>query len=144
MRFVTQVQEKPDTQTLQGKRILIVEDYPLMGEILSDALSVYGHASHVLTGRDALEQIEHKAPDVILLDLNLPDMNGLEVVKFVRRNEKTSRIPVLAMSGTVMNHRARMQRFYPQAIQFTCFAGSIVRADSWPDLNSINSTRALT
>jgi two-component system, OmpR family, response regulator len=105
MRFVTQVQEKPDTQTLQGKRILIVEDYPLMGEILSDALSVYGHASHVLTGRDALEQIEHKAPDVILLDLNLPDMNGLEVVKFVRRNEKTSRIPVLAMSGTVMNHK---------------------------------------
>ena len=76
-----------------------------MAEILSEALSVYGHASHVLTGTDALEQIERKAPDVILLDLNLPGMNGLEVVKFGRRNEKTSCIPVLAMSGNRMNYK---------------------------------------
>jgi len=39
-------------------------------------------------------------PDVILLDLSLPDMHGLEVARLVRRNEKTSRIPILAMSGS--------------------------------------------
>src|SRR5215510_9997886 len=66
---------------------------------------ITAHASHVLTGRDALAQIEWKAPDVILLDLNLPDMNGLEVVRVVRQNEKTSRIPVLAMSGNYMNYK---------------------------------------
>lgn len=67
-------------------------------------MRVYG-ASRAPTGRDALEQIEQKAPDVILLDLSLPDMNGLDVVKFVRRNEKTSHIPILAMSGTPINYK---------------------------------------
>jgi CheY-like chemotaxis protein len=76
-----------------------------MAEILSEALSVYGHACHVLTGRDALDQIKGKAPDVILLDLKFPDMNGLEVAKLGRRNEKTSCIPVLAISGNRMNYK---------------------------------------
>ena len=102
---MARAKSKADPKRLQGKRILVVEDYPLMGEILSETLSDYGHASHVLTGRDALEQIERNAPDVILLDLNLPDMNGLEVVRVVRQNEKTSRIPVLAMSGNYMNYK---------------------------------------
>jgi DNA-binding response OmpR family regulator len=102
---VAHAKEKPDTQKLRGKRILVVEDYALMGEILSDALRVYGHTSHAQTGRDALEQIEHKVPDVILLDLDLPDMNGLDVIEFVRRNEKTSDIPILVMSGTSINHK---------------------------------------
>ena len=97
--------EEHETQKLHGKRILVVEDYPLMGEILSETLNDYCHASHVFTGRDALAQIERKAPEVILLDINLPDMNGLEVVRVVRQNEKTSRIPVLAMSGNYMNHK---------------------------------------
>jgi CheY-like chemotaxis protein len=52
-----------------------------------------------------LEQIKHKAPDVILLDLGLPDMNGLEVASLVRRSEKTSRIPILAMSGSPMDYK---------------------------------------
>jgi DNA-binding response OmpR family regulator len=102
---VAHAKAKPDTQKLRGKRILVVEDYALMGEILSDALRVYGHTSHAQTGRDALDQIEQQVPDIILLDLSLPDMNGLEVVKLVRRNQKASRVPILVMSGTSINHK---------------------------------------
>ncbi len=91
---------KPNTEKLQGKRILVVEDHPSIRKILADLLRSYCHASNADSGRDALEQIEHKAPDVILLDLNLPDMDGLEVARLVRRNEKTSGIPILAMSGS--------------------------------------------
>jgi CheY-like chemotaxis protein len=90
---------KPNTKKLQGKRILVVEDEPLVRELLTDLLRLYDHPSQANSGKDAMEQIKHKAPDVILLDLNLPDMNGLEVARFVRRNEKTSHIPILAMSG---------------------------------------------
>jgi DNA-binding response OmpR family regulator len=94
------VKRKSNTKKLQGKRILVVEDQPLVSEILTDLLKRYDHPSHAGSGGDALEQIKHKAPDVILLDLSLPDMNGLEVARLVRRNEKTSCIPILAMSGS--------------------------------------------
>jgi CheY-like chemotaxis protein len=77
------LKRKPNTKKLQAKRILVVEDHPSVSEILTDLLRSYCHASNADSGRDALEQIEHKAPDVILLDLSLPDMHGLEVARLV-------------------------------------------------------------
>jgi DNA-binding response OmpR family regulator len=82
-----------------------VEDQPLVSELLTDLLRLYDHPSQANSGKDALEQIKHKAPDVILLDLSLPDMNGLEVARLVRLNKKTSHIPILAMSGNPMDKR---------------------------------------
>src|SRR5262249_21071618 len=96
---------KPATKKLQGKRILVVEDQPSVSEILAKLLRPYGYPSQANSAKEALEEIEHKAPDVILLDLSLPDMNGLEVARLVRRNEKTSRIPILAMSGSSMDYK---------------------------------------
>jgi len=98
-------ERKPNTKKLQGKQILVVEDQPLVSEILTDLLRRYDHPTHADSGRDALEQIKQKAPDVILLDLSLPDMNGLDVIKLVRRNEKTSRIPILAMSASPIDEK---------------------------------------
>jgi DNA-binding response OmpR family regulator len=91
---------KPNTKKLQGKRILVVEDQPLVSEILIDLLGRYAYPSQANSGGEALEQIKQKAPDVILLDLSLPDIHGLEIVRLVRRNEKTRPIPILAMSGS--------------------------------------------
>jgi DNA-binding response OmpR family regulator len=88
---------KPNTEKLQGKRILVVEDHPSIRKILADLLRSYCHLSTADSGREALEKIEHKAP---VLDLNLRDMNGLEIARLVRQNEKTSRTPILAMSGS--------------------------------------------
>jgi CheY-like chemotaxis protein len=98
--FMAPDKRKPNTKKLQGKRILIVEDHPSVSEILTNLLRSYCHPSNANSGRDALERIELKAPDVILLDLSLPDMNGLEIARLVRQNEKTSHIPILAMSGS--------------------------------------------
>jgi len=88
-----------NAKKLQGKRILVVEDQPLIGEMLVELLRRYAHPFRASSGGDALEQIKHKAPHIILLDLSLPDINGLEVVRLLRRNEKTGPIPILAMSG---------------------------------------------
>jgi CheY-like chemotaxis protein len=101
--LMAHAKRKPNTKKLQGKRILVVEDQPLVSEILIDLLGRYDHPSQANSGREALEQIKQKAPDVILLDLSLPDIHGLEVVRLVRRNEKTRPIPILAMSGSPMD-----------------------------------------
>jgi DNA-binding response OmpR family regulator len=106
---MARAEEKSNTKKLQGKRILVVEDHPSLGEILIVILRRYGQASQAHSGKDALEQIKHKAPDLILLDLSLPDINGLEVARLVRRNEKTSRIPILAMSGKPMDKKESLE-----------------------------------
>ena len=100
---------KLNTEKLKDKRILVVEDEPLVSEILIYLLRRYDHPSQAHSGKDALEQIKHKAPDVILLDLNLPDMNGLEIARLVRRDEKTSRIPILAISGSPLDEKKCLQ-----------------------------------
>jgi CheY-like chemotaxis protein len=74
--FMAHAKTKPNTKKLLGKRILVVEDQPLVSELLIDRLGRYDHPSQASSGREALEQIKQKAPDVILLDLSLPDING--------------------------------------------------------------------
>jgi DNA-binding response OmpR family regulator len=90
----------PSRRNLKGKHILVVEDYELMGKILVNLLKQYDHASYARSGMEALQEIDRKPPDLILLDLILPDMSGLEVARAVRQNKKTNSTPILAMSGS--------------------------------------------
>jgi two-component system OmpR family response regulator len=87
-------------EKLKGKRVLVVEDDPQVGEILKHLLTHYDHASQASSGNEALKIIKENPPDIILLDLTLPDMSGLEVAQRVRRNKRTRSIRILAMSAT--------------------------------------------
>jgi two-component system, OmpR family, phosphate regulon response regulator PhoB len=87
-------------EKLKGKHILVVEDYPLMGALLMDILKRYDHASYASSGNEAIKEIKQKPPDIVLLDLSLPDMSGLEVARKLRNNQRTKSIPILAMSGS--------------------------------------------
>jgi CheY-like chemotaxis protein len=102
---MARAQTRRNTKKVHSKRILVVEDHSLVSESLIDLLRLYGNPTHANSGRDALRQIKRKAPDVILLDLSLPDMNGLEVARILRRNEKTKSIPILAMSASPMDKK---------------------------------------
>lgn len=78
-------------------RILIVEDEPAIGEALSYLLGAEGHQVAVATtGPEGLEQFERFAPDLMLLDLMLPGMNGLEVCRAIRRDSDVGIIIVTA------------------------------------------------
>jgi CheY-like chemotaxis protein len=83
-----------DEKIQQGKRILVVEDHPESLELLQMLLEEEGYqVQSAKTGRDAIEAVTSPPadepdppPDLILLDLRLPDMNGVEVVRTLQDN----------------------------------------------------------
>jgi len=82
------------------KKILLVEDDPFIRDITSIKLTE--HNLTVLTaqnGAEALEVMKNESPDAVLLDLDLPDVSGLEVLKAVRSSETQKNTPVIIFSN---------------------------------------------
>ena len=80
--------------------ILIVDDAPEMLDILTRVLERAGHRVRAsLTGRDALDQARSRLPDLIVLDVNMPDMSGFDVCRQLKADPRTSPVPVLFVSG---------------------------------------------
>ena len=88
---------------LADRQIPVVEDRPLLAEILTARLTLFDHRLTLISGREALNQIKRKRPNVVLLDLTLPDMTGLELARLLRQNKTTKSIRILAMSGSVID-----------------------------------------
>jgi len=85
------------TLTDQNRHILIVEDDADTAEMVSTFLETAGYSTATVdTGEIALNEISSQPPDLVLLDLGLPDMPGLEVLKQVRAN---SFLPLIVISG---------------------------------------------
>ena len=83
------------------QRILIVEDSPTMRALLVSALEdMEGplKISEVESGFEALRQLPRESYDLILTDINMPDINGLELVSFVKGNEAYRSIPLIIVS----------------------------------------------
>jgi len=98
------------TEEPPSVRVLLVEDDPDLAEATADFLSAEGLAVRTaLSGREALEIAPAFEPQLVLCDLNLPDMNGLELVRELRSRPSTSRsyiVILTAMSGTTLKHLA--------------------------------------
>ena len=83
------------------QRILIVEDSPTMRALLVSALEDLEGSpkiSEVESGFEALRQLPRESYDLILTDINMPDINGLELVSFVKSNEAYRSIPLIIVS----------------------------------------------
>jgi DNA-binding response OmpR family regulator len=79
-------------------KVLLVEDDRDLAEGLVLALKAEGFViSHVALGADAIKQVTQFNPDVVVLDLGLPDMDGLEVLKFIRK--KNPSLPTLILTA---------------------------------------------
>ncbi len=85
---------------IEGRRILIVEDDPDMRLTLSSYVGGLGvEIRSAESGSEALEIIQTSMPDLILLDLMMPGMNGQEFLGILRRNRRYDAIPVLVVTG---------------------------------------------
>ena len=79
------------------QNILIVDDEPPMRKLLSNNLKASGYAVRVAAdGSEALKLIDEHPFDLLLLDINMPGPNGLQVIEAVRRTEE---LPVMVLSG---------------------------------------------
>lgn len=84
----------------ENKKILVVDDTPKNVKLLADLLTVKGY--NVLTassGREALAQVERERPDLVLLDVVMPEMSGYEVCRKIRENPATGILPVIMVTA---------------------------------------------
>jgi CheY-like chemotaxis protein len=85
------------------KRILIVEDKATSRELLRTVLQQQGYAvDEAGDGDEALRKISEHAPDLILMDLQMPARDGYEVVREVRKDPRLVSIPVVAVTANAM------------------------------------------
>ncbi|OQY46459.1 MAG: hypothetical protein B6242_07690 [Anaerolineaceae bacterium 4572_78] len=79
--------------------VLIVDDTPANLRLLAEILADAGYIVHPITNaRQALSAIQHELPDIVLLDVMMPEMNGYELCKQLKSNELTKNIPVIFIS----------------------------------------------
>jgi len=93
----------------EKKKILIVDDSTTNIFLLENLLQVEGYDVYTaLTGRDALNLVAKKAPDIVLLDIMMPEMSGYEVLKNILHNMKVKNTKVIMV--TAKNAQADMDK----------------------------------
>jgi CheY-like chemotaxis protein len=87
-------------QPAQTSRVLVVDDNMDAADMLVMMLQMFGHeVQAAYTGQTALETAVEYQPDVVLLDIGLPDMNGYEVARHLRQQPQTKDVKLIAMTG---------------------------------------------
>ncbi len=98
---MAQTSEQPDLATV--KTVLIVEDNELNMKLFNDLLEAHGY--RVLQTREGLSALDiarqHK-PDLILMDIQLPEVSGIEVTKWLKEDDELRSIPVVAVTAFAM------------------------------------------
>ena len=83
--------------------ILIIEDNEKNLKLVRDVLQVKGYETiEAGTAEDGIELARGSKPDLVLMDIQLPGMNGIEALKVLRADAATARIPVIAVTASVM------------------------------------------
>ena len=88
---------------MAGERILVVEDNEMNMKLFRDILLATGYrALEATTGAEAVDLAVEHAPDLVLMDIQLPDADGIDVLRRLRTDDRTGTIPVLAVTAQAM------------------------------------------
>jgi twitching motility two-component system response regulator PilG len=95
-----QVKEKAERKVNVSHTILVVDDSPTVRKLISTKLERHGHTVvAAVDGMDALAKINEVVPDLILLDITMPRLDGYQVCKLIRNNDLTKTTPIVMISG---------------------------------------------
>ena len=93
------------------KKILIVEDILDLRTILRTVVESLGYSSLLASnGREAVDMAAAELPDLIMMDIVMPEMDGLQATRLIRQNPKTSSIPIIAVTA-LGTHKNREEIF---------------------------------
>jgi two-component system cell cycle response regulator DivK len=92
------------------ERILVVEDNEKNMKLFRDVLAAVGYRTlEATTGRDAVDLATEHTPDLVLMDIQLPDLDGVQALQRLRADARTETIPVVALTAQAM--RGDRERF---------------------------------
>ncbi len=101
----------PPPMATRAARILLVEDNPVNQQVMTLLLEKVGHQVEAATnGREALERLEQQRFDVVLMDVQMPEMDGLRATRLIRQREKAigGHVPIIAVTANaVLGERQR-------------------------------------
>ena len=88
---------------MTSAQVLVVEDNETSMKLFRDVLTATGYRTlEATTGREAVEVATEHVPDLVLMDIQLPDVDGVEALTRLRANDETASIPVLAVTAQAM------------------------------------------
>jgi two-component system cell cycle response regulator DivK len=87
---------------LSSKRILEIDDNPSSRELVRFALEPRYDVEEAADGRDALSRIQTALPDLVLMDIQMPEMDGYETLHEIRANPQSAFLPVVAITAFAM------------------------------------------
>lgn len=102
------------------KRVLVVDDEPDVRDFLSTCLEDAGfQVETAIDGYDALEKIEINPPDLITLDLVMPRISGIKLLRKLRKNDKTKNIPVVIVTAHAKDEMGQkdLQELYAEEVR---------------------------
>jgi two-component system cell cycle response regulator DivK len=81
-------------------KILIVEDNALNIKLFCDLLAAHGHQPEAVTdSRDALDKARELGPDLVITDIQLPHVSGLDLIRLIRKDEQLAEVPIMAVTA---------------------------------------------